>query len=51
MGGKGGACGNNFLIKTDGDIVYLRGKNTIDVEPGEILQILTPGGGGWCSAT
>nr|ATG71135.1 oxoprolinase 1 [Juniperus procera] len=47
MGGKDGACGQNFLIRKDGHRVYLGGKNTVDVQPGEILQILTPGGGGW----
>lgn len=47
MGGKDGARGQNFLIRKDGRRVYLGGKNTVDVQPGEILQILTPGGGGW----
>jgi 5-oxoprolinase (ATP-hydrolysing) len=47
MGGKDGARGQNFLIRKDGRRAYLGGKNTVDVQPGEILQILTPGGGGW----
>ncbi|OWM79165.1 5-oxoprolinase-like [Punica granatum] len=45
--GSPGACGANFLITRDGRGVYLGGKNTVSVQPGEILQILTPGGGGW----
>ncbi|KAM7498567.1 hypothetical protein LguiA_022981 [Lonicera macranthoides] len=46
-GGKDGARGVNYLIKKDKRRVYLGGKNTIEVEAGEVLQILTPGGGGW----
>ncbi|KAJ1387000.1 Hydantoinaseoxoprolinase, N-terminal [Sesbania bispinosa] len=48
-GGKDGARGANYLIKKDKRKVYLGGKNSIEVLPGEILQILTPGGGGWGS--
>ncbi|KAI5679738.1 hypothetical protein M9H77_00965 [Catharanthus roseus] len=46
-GGKDGARGANFLVTEDKRKVYLGGKNTIKVQAGEILQILTPGGGGW----
>ncbi|CAN4116112.1 unnamed protein product [Withania somnifera] len=49
MGGKDGARGANFLILKDKRKVYVGGKNTIEVQAGEILQILTPGGGGWGS--
>lgn len=48
-GGKDGARGANYLIMKDRRKVYLGGKNTVEVEAGEILQILTPGGGGWGS--
>ncbi|PIN09415.1 5-oxoprolinase (ATP-hydrolyzing) [Handroanthus impetiginosus] len=48
-GGKDGARGANYLIKKDKRKVYLGGKNTFEVQAGEILQILTPGGGGWGS--
>ncbi|KAJ4972148.1 hypothetical protein NE237_005247 [Protea cynaroides] len=48
-GGKDGAHGVNYLITKDKRQVYLGGKNTIEVQAGEILQILTPGGGGWGS--
>jgi 5-oxoprolinase (ATP-hydrolysing) len=46
-GGQDGARGQNLLYKVDGRRVYLGGKNSIHVEPGERIQILTPGGGGW----
>ncbi|KAL5711476.1 5-oxoprolinase (ATP-hydrolyzing) [Ranunculus cassubicifolius] len=48
-GGKDGARGVNYLITKDKRRVYLGGKNTVEVQAGEILQILTPGGGGWGS--
>ncbi|EXB81777.1 hypothetical protein L484_001352 [Morus notabilis] len=46
-GGKHGARGANYLITKDKRTVFLGGKNTVQVKAGEILQILTPGGGGW----
>lgn len=49
-GGKDGARGLNYLVTKDKLTVYLGGKNTVEVEAGDILQILTPGGGGWGSA-
>ncbi|XP_004246400.1 5-oxoprolinase 1 [Solanum lycopersicum] len=49
MGGANGARGANFLITKDKRKVYVGGKNTIQVQAGEMLQILTPGGGGWGS--
>uniref|UniRef100_A0A3Q7HY45 5-oxoprolinase n=1 Tax=Solanum lycopersicum TaxID=4081 RepID=A0A3Q7HY45_SOLLC len=45
MGGANGARGANFLITKDKRKVYVGGKNTIQVQAGEMLQILTPGGG------
>jgi 5-oxoprolinase (ATP-hydrolysing) len=48
-GGKDGARGANYLITKDKRRVYLGGKNTVEVQAGEILEILTPGGGGWGS--
>ncbi|KAF7827247.1 5-oxoprolinase [Senna tora] len=46
-GGEDGARGANYLIKKDKRKIYLGGKNSIEVLPGDTLQILTPGGGGW----
>lgn len=48
-GGKYGARGANYLVKKDKRRIYLGGKNSIEVQPGDTLQILTPGGGGWGS--
>lgn len=48
-GGKDGARGANYLITKDKRRIYLGGKNTVEVQAGEILEILTPGGGGWGS--
>ncbi|KAD4384817.1 hypothetical protein R6Q59_011033 [Mikania micrantha] len=48
-GGKDGARGANYLVTKDKRRVFLGGKNSIEVEAGETLEILTPGGGGWGS--
>lgn len=46
-GGSNGSRGYNYLLKRDKRKVNLGGKNTIHINSGEIIQILTPGGGGW----
>ncbi len=46
-GGEPGACGEDWLIRTDGTAERLPGKTTFEVEPGDRLRVLTPGGGGW----
>ncbi|GLT30942.1 hypothetical protein SLA2020_057150 [Shorea laevis] len=46
-GGRDGARGANYLVTKDKRRIYLGGKNTVEVQAGEILQILTPGGGGF----
>ncbi|KAH9626114.1 hypothetical protein KSS87_002988 [Heliosperma pusillum] len=48
-GGKDGASGVNYLITSDKRKLYLGGKNTIHVQAGETIVILTPGGGGYGS--
>jgi 5-oxoprolinase (ATP-hydrolysing) len=48
-GGLDGTRGANYLVRKDKSRVYLGGKNRIHVESGEVLQILTPGGGGFGS--
>ncbi len=45
-GGKGGKKGVNLLINGD-KIIELDGRGTTDVKKGMILQIETPGGGGY----
>ena len=46
-GGEPGAVGEDWLVTKDGERHLLPGKTTIDVEPGDRLVVLTPGGGGW----
>ena len=45
-GGEPGCNGINLLLKENTEI-KLPGKGNIDIKPGEILSIQTPGGGGW----
>jgi len=45
-GGEAGAPGEDWLIR-DGDRMLLDAKTTVEVQPGDRLLILTPGGGGW----
>uniref|UniRef100_A0AAV1UZB3 5-oxoprolinase n=1 Tax=Peronospora matthiolae TaxID=2874970 RepID=A0AAV1UZB3_9STRA len=49
-GGEPGARGLNLLLRHGGRTVNLGGKNTVDVLPGEILTLYTPGGGGFGAA-
>ncbi|MCX7750281.1 MAG: hydantoinase B/oxoprolinase family protein [Candidatus Bipolaricaulota bacterium] len=44
-GGEPGAPGENVLIR-DGKEIPLPGKTELDLRPGEVLSIRTPGGGG-----
>ena len=46
-GGHHGETGENVLFRGGYEEVHLAGKETLDVEPGDILSIRTPGGGGW----
>ncbi len=48
-GGENGKRGFNYLIKKDGTIFNIGGKNTIMIEKDEKILILTPGGGGYGS--
>jgi N-methylhydantoinase B len=45
-GGRAGAPGRNCLIR-DGQETGLPGKFTLNLLPGDILSLQTPGGGGW----
>ncbi|GIU92612.1 MAG: N-methylhydantoinase B [Acidimicrobiia bacterium] len=47
QGGGPGACGEDWLIRRDGTRERLPGKCTLQVEAGDRLLVLTPGGGGW----
>jgi N-methylhydantoinase B len=46
-GGHHGEPGENVLLKGGCEEVPLAGKETLDVEPGDVLSIRTPGGGSW----
>ena len=46
-GGGDGAPGEDWLVRPSGHRVRLDAKCTVDVEPGDELVVLTPGGGGW----
>ncbi len=48
-GGDDGALGEDWLINANGDRTQLAAKCTVEVEPGDELVVLTPGGGGWGS--
>lgn len=49
-GGEDSLPGLNLLIRYDGVIINLGGKNTCEVVSGDIIQINTPGGGGYGAA-
>ena len=46
QGGQPGACGRNSLIRGD-EQQSLGGKVAVSLQPGDVLSIETPGGGGW----
>jgi 5-oxoprolinase (ATP-hydrolysing) len=49
-GGDSGALGVNTLQRADGRVESLGGAAQLQVQPGDVLVIETPGGGGWGSA-
>jgi 5-oxoprolinase (ATP-hydrolysing) len=50
-GGEAGALGGNRLIRSDGTELPLAGIAQLEVTPGDILVIETPGGGGFGERT
>jgi 5-oxoprolinase (ATP-hydrolysing) len=46
-GGDGGACGKNMVERVDGSKVALAETGQVDVTPGDVFIIETPGGGGF----
>jgi 5-oxoprolinase (ATP-hydrolysing) len=46
-GGKTGKVGHNWVARTDGRIVELRGADKTELAPGDVFVIETPGGGGY----
>ena len=48
-GGGPGRCGNNTVIRSNGDTEQLQGNDETSLNPGDMLVIETPGGGGFGS--
>ncbi|MBE9180694.1 hydantoinase B/oxoprolinase family protein [Oculatella sp. LEGE 06141] len=46
-GGKPGTVGHNWVERQDGQIETLAGKAEVAVQPGDVVVIETPGGGGY----
>jgi 5-oxoprolinase (ATP-hydrolysing) len=46
-GGEAGELGRNTLTRADGSIESLAGRAQFSVQPGDVLKIETPGGGGF----
>ncbi|GLQ06888.1 hydantoinase B/oxoprolinase family protein [Sneathiella chinensis] len=49
-GGEAGARGNNYVVRSNGDKVQLKGNDEVDLAPGDTVVIETPGGGGFGKA-
>ena len=50
-GGEPGAIGINRVLRTDGSVEKLGGVDQTTVEPGDRIELQTPGGGGWGTPT
>ncbi|WP_236796944.1 hydantoinase B/oxoprolinase family protein [Amycolatopsis sp. GM8] len=46
-GGQPGALGHNRVHRADGTVTELGGSDSVDLRPGDVLEIETPGGGGY----
>jgi 5-oxoprolinase (ATP-hydrolysing) len=46
-GGSPGALGANRVERADGTVTEMAGCDSVDVQPGDVLVIETPGGGGY----
>jgi 5-oxoprolinase (ATP-hydrolysing) len=46
-GGAAGALGSDLVERADGSVTRLRGVDSVDVGPGDVLVMNTPGGGGY----
>jgi 5-oxoprolinase (ATP-hydrolysing) len=46
-GGEPGALGRNLVERADGSVTELHGVDSVDVGPGDVLVMHTPGGGGY----
>jgi len=50
QGGSPGALGRNTLLRADGTVEELSARALVKVQPGDVLTIETPGGGGFGAA-
>ncbi len=48
-GGRPGACGRNAVLRAGGGVEELRSNDEVSLDPGDVLLIETPGGGGFGS--
>lgn len=46
-GGEAGSLGSNVVERADGSVTRLHGVDSVDVGPGDVLVMSTPGGGGY----
>lgn len=46
-GGEAAMVGKNYVERRDGSVETLSATDTVDLQPGDIFVIETPGGGGW----
>jgi 5-oxoprolinase (ATP-hydrolysing) len=49
-GGEEGACGRNRIERADGSVEMLGSTASVDMRPGDVFVIETPGGGGYGAA-
>ncbi|MYH68983.1 MAG: 5-oxoprolinase, partial [Gammaproteobacteria bacterium] len=46
-GAEPGRCGNNYVIRSDGEVVRLKGDDEVEMYAGDQFVMETPGGGGY----
>ena len=49
QGGEPGKCGKNHVVRADGDLLNLRSNDQVEMAPGDLFVMETPGGGGFGS--
>ena len=50
VGGGAGACGRNYLERADNSVEVLPATASVQVQPGDVFVVETPGGGGYGEA-
>ena len=49
-GGEPGRAGQNAILRSGGEVIAIPGKSHLKLARGDVLRIVTPGGGGWGEA-